>query len=167
MKYDLSSVEEVEKREGVILLSKVDKLNQYAYKRIIETGIGILQFEVKSKKGKICYAKFIKADGLDFAKRPKRRGRPFRECEGCPHIDDCSSYTCARKEVRLKEVEKAKAHEGDDRFFKNGNPKVMMMLCKYAKYQYAHGIAGRECQKEKCRFYCDGKCYLNLDNQQE
>lgn len=92
-------------------------------------------------------------------KRREVRGRPFGFCKDCEHVNDCSADTpCEKRDARKNLAEIGK----DERFWKNGVPKKHLILCKYAKYMYAHKKTAGQCQKEKCSFYDRGKCYLNF-----
>ena len=52
---------------------------------------------------------------------------------------------------------------GDDRFWKNGKPKISKVLCKSAKYLWAREKQRGICQKEECSFFEKGSCFLGID----
>lgn len=176
MKLDYTSIEEVERNEKVTLLYRVKTSTPYIYAKIKRvTPDSIIYFVVKTARGKDHIAPFIRNEDLQFLfdkkkKEVKRKrgfiGRPFSFCEGCWAKDSCSeSLPCAFRDKKREIKEAAKKVEGDDRFWKNGVPKKHLVLCKYAKYMYAHKKTAGQCQKEKCRFYVEGKCELNLDKE--
>lgn len=172
MKYDKEIISRLEKEYTAIWLPRLQKENQYLYvklsKRYREK---IFTIPITMKNGNIRDIKFVKLSDLEELKRDERLrkeeprkkrkilGRTFNFCKDCEHINDCSfDMPCAKRDERKKLHELAK----DERFWNNGTPKKHLILCKYAKYMYAHKRTAGQCQKEKCSFYDSGKCFLDL-----
>lgn len=174
MKLDYTSIETIEKENRVTFLYTIKTRTPYIYIKIKkEIPEDIMYFTVKTARGKDHVAPFIRNTDLEFIKNSKKKsqkrkrgfmGRPFSFCKDCPVKDFCSEeFPCEKREEKRKILEFAQKVKDDDRFWKNGVPKKHLVLCKYARYMYAHKRTAGKCQKEKCRFYVGGECELNLD----
>lgn len=172
MKFDIDSIKEVEEREGVKCCASIRKESTAIYQRILNAGLSQYWFNVKTTKGKDTRALFITLkDYEEITKtreiKPKRgfRGPPYLFCKDCPHMCDCTlEIPCEKRDTEIKKKALRAVVQGDDRFWKNGKPKKSKILCQFSKYLYAHtGVKKGECQKEKCEFYRNGKCDINLD----
>ena len=172
MKYDYYEIKYLEEENGAIWIYRLQKEQQYLYLKLNKRRPEkIFTIPITMQNGKRHDVKFVKISDLEELKcderlrksepqkRRKVRGRPFDFCKDCEHVNDCSADTpCAKRDERKKLNEVGQ----DERFWNNGTPKKHLILCKYAKYMYAHKKTAGQCQKEKCSFYDSGKCYLNL-----
>lgn len=172
MKLDYYEIKYLEEENNAILLSRLQKEQQYLYVKISKRyPEKIFTIPITMQNGNRRNIKFVKLSDLEKVKRDERlknaepqkrrkvRGRPFDFCKDCEHLNDCSADTpCIKRDERKKLEEIGQ----DERFWNNGTPKKHLILCKYAKYMYAHKKTAGQCQKEKCSFYDSGKCYLNL-----
>lgn len=174
MKLDYTTIEELEKEEDVTLLYTVKKDTPYIYTKIRKNiPDSVIYFTVKTARGRDHVAPFIRNMDLNSLKLEKKKslarkrsfmGRPYSFCKDCWAKDFCSpEFPCEKRDEKIRNRQFVKSVEGDDRFWKNGVPKKHMVLCKYAKYMYAHKKTAGQCQKEKCRFYENGNCLLSLD----
>lgn len=175
MKLNYDTVRNIEDSNNVTLLYSVRVKTPYIYTKIRRSIPDcIIYFTVKTARGKDHVAPFIRNEDLDFMsnkakkKAPKKKrafmGRPYSFCKDCWAKDFCSEeYFCKKRDEKVKNKEFIKSIDGDDRFWKNGVPKKHLILCKYAKYRYAHKKTAGKCQKERCRFYADGSCHIGLD----
>lgn len=172
MKFDDYEIKYLEKENNAISLFHLQKEQQYLYVKISKRyPEKIFTIPITMQNGKQHNVKFIKNSDLEKLKQDDRlrkkepqpqrgvRGRPFGFCKDCKHIQDCTlAIPCEKRDKRNK----LKQIGTDERFWKNGTPKKHLILCKYAKYMYAHKKTAGQCQKEKCCFYDSGKCFLNL-----
>lgn len=174
MKLDYETIRQVESSEDAIFLYTIKKETPYVYSKIKKNLFDrIVYFTVKTSRGRDHVAPFIRREDLELLEKAKKKqtkrkrsfmGRPYSFCEDCWAKDFCSpELSCEKRDERIRSREFIKSVGGDDRFWKNGVPKKHMILCKYAKYMYAHKKTAGQCQKEKCRFYESGVCALGLD----
>ena len=177
MKLDYKTVSDVERANGVTLLYTVKMGTPYIYTKVKrDIPDSIIYLTVKTARGRDHVAPFIRNEDLDSvtssmlkkksssSKKRSFMGRPYSFCEGCWAKDFCSEeFPCEKRDEKMRNKAFIESVKEDDRFWKNGVPKKYMILCKYAKYMYAHKKTAGQCQKEKCRFYVDGGCYLGLD----
>ena len=181
MKFDDYEIKYLEKENNAISLFHLRNEQQYLYVKISKRyPEKIFTIPITMQNGKLHGVKFVKISDLQEVKcddrlrkielQPQRgvRGRPFGFCKDCEHFKDCTADTpCEKRDERNKLSEIGK----DERFWKNGTPKKYLVLCKYAKYMYAHKKTAGQCQRGKCSFYDNGKCFLNFtaktDNTEE
>lgn len=178
MRLDYNSILEVEEQMGAISLLLIRNTNAYLYTKIQRSGCPRLFYKVKTARGKTHTIPFISKEDyaaiLENYKVKKRKvkrtfmGRPYSFCKDCEMKYACTlDHFCEKREAQRAKKAFAKSIAGDDRFWKNGSPKKNLVLCKYAKYRYAHKKTAGQCQKEKCRFYESGRCVLHLDKDVE
>lgn len=172
IRFDFTFIREIEEKNNVKCVTTIRKENNKVYQRILAAGIKQIKFSVKTTTGTFIDALFITNQDYDRVnwQKPKKtkrhfKGRPYLFCIDCPHKRNCTLDTpCEKRDTDRKAKALRKTVQGDNRFYKNGQPKKCETLCQSGKYLYAHTGAKRgECQKEKCRFYEDGKCVINLD----
>lgn len=164
-----------EESKDIVTLYTIRQENRYLYMKARKVFSDRIEYlELPAKNGNIIKTPYIlKSDyeALVSDRNQKKAvykrgyvGRPYTFCKDCEKMAICNKDTeCELRREYLERKEKILSLSGDDRYWKNGTPKKNLILCKYAKYLYAHKIKEFTCQKDKCRFYVNGKCELNID----
>lgn len=173
MKRNFDAIRKIEEEQGLISIPTILKLNQYLYKKVrASIPDKIFTLEVDGCVDKKLPIQFIMKKDFDIISAPRCKkerikrgcmGRPYIFCKDCEHKDTCSfDIPCESRNAYVKDRAIREELGKDDRFWKNGKPKTHFILCKYAKYIYAHGTVKGECQKEKCAFWTGKDCTINL-----
>ena len=174
MRIDREQIKVLERENDCTALCTVREDKMYTYIKIKKRYMDkVVYFPVTFKNGGSVQVAFIpnaflaEMKDLRFSEEPKPKkrgwvGRPFAFCAKCAHKADCSAdIPCDKRDKAL--ASRTIAKMGDVRFWDNGKPKKHLILCRYVKYLYAHKVPKGTCQKELCKFYQDGACYLSLD----
>lgn len=181
MKYDIASIEKLEKEKGLVSLYTIRRNGYHLVRKVKKLAREhIIELDISTVSGLRRTMQFLSIDLFNQAVAQNKRikkdfkgvrrimGRPYAFCTGCKCKDTCTEeIPCKAREDYRRAKEFAEKVKEDDRFWKNGVPKKSLMLCESSKYRYAHKKSAGNCQGSTCRFYEKGGCILGIDKDKE